>query len=363
PTQTSRRTRVLRRVDGISKITRHSRQLQSLIGFGEERGEAANYLIDFQGSKLAQRVAELLLWGVYIPGSNGLETLVSPRNGLRSVASKCFLSRPISSKFHANAAGCQLTGEMWSRKYERKGAGRQPPALPLPRAYTLALPFALFAYLRAAGDKEGEGHKLTYAEQQQSQRAAAAVLAGAVCAAVSVFCAGVVRDCADTLYCWDEGKWKRRERQQVWGAFDPSPSDLVSPPLDDEATAGLGLNFAGFDLTRFGFGLGGTGPAAAAEQGGRGEEPVYVLTAHKRGRESEEPGAVAYLYRSATAAQERGRDTVPPRASGRQQPSFERARVLAAACAAAPQPQLRVEIESDDTDSLDSSYIRSFPGP
>lgn len=58
---------------------------------------------------------------------------------------------------------CGLTGNgFWEgvggvREVREKGAERAPPTLPLPRAYTLALPFALVAYLRAAGDREGEG--------------------------------------------------------------------------------------------------------------------------------------------------------------------------------------------------------------
>ncbi|KAJ7266945.1 hypothetical protein B0H12DRAFT_1098879 [Mycena haematopus] len=77
------------------------------------------------------------------------------------------------------------------KELREKGAERQPPEMALPRAYTLALPFALCAYLRAVGDPGGEG--ASYAEKQRAA-VGAAVLAGAVCAAVGVFCAGVVRD-------------------------------------------------------------------------------------------------------------------------------------------------------------------------
>ncbi|KAJ7754461.1 hypothetical protein B0H16DRAFT_1886570 [Mycena metata] len=216
---------------------------------------------------------------------------------------------------------CGLTGAgFWDGvkgvRALREGAReRAPPALPLPRAYTLALPFALVAYLRAAGDREGE-EGVSYAEQQRAA-IAAAVLAGAVCAAVSVFCAGVVRDCADTLYVChliDRLAGRRpgtegrdAERQEVWAAFDPSP-DLTSPPLDAEAQAGFGpLNFGGFDFGRFGFFGGGGGVDAAAaggERGGRGEEPVYA----RLRRTSEEANRKA-----PPPPPHRGRDTAPPR--------------------------------------------------
>ncbi|KAK7044643.1 hypothetical protein R3P38DRAFT_2879943 [Favolaschia claudopus] len=217
---------------------------------------------------------------------------------------------------------CGLTGTgFWEgvsgiRELRDKGAERQLPALPLPRAYTLALPFALFAYLRAAGDTEGE-EGISYADQQRAA-IAAAILGGSVCAAVSVFCAGVVRDCADTLYVCHlidraadrlpgtEGT--DRERQELWGAFDPSP---VDPPRDAEAAAGFNLNFAGFDFARFGFGFGGGdgGGAEVREQGGRGEEPVYA----RLRRTSEEmnrkvpPPSVPYL------SPQRGREAGPSR--------------------------------------------------
>ncbi|KAJ6588831.1 hypothetical protein B0H19DRAFT_1101385 [Mycena capillaripes] len=222
---------------------------------------------------------------------------------------------------------CGLTGVgFWEgasgvREVREGAPERAPPALPLPRPYTLALPFALFAYLRAAGDREGE-EGVSYADQQRAA-IAAAVLAGAVCAAVGVFCAGVVRDCADTLYVChliDRAAGKRPgtegrdgERQEVWGAFDPSPADL---PLDAEAAAGFGLNFGGFDFGRFGFG-GGAGAGAGGEQGGRGEEPVYA----RLRRTSEEanrkvpppPHAGSSQYSASASAAPRGRDTAPPR--------------------------------------------------
>ncbi|KAJ7666263.1 hypothetical protein DFH06DRAFT_1470426 [Mycena polygramma] len=210
---------------------------------------------------------------------------------------------------------CGLTGTgFWEgasgvRELREKAAERAPPSLPLPRPYTLALPFALVAYLRAAGDREGE-EGISYADQQRAA-IAAAVLAGAVCAAVGVFCAGVVRDCADTLYVChlvDRAAGKRPgtegrdgERQEVWGAFDPSPADLTSPPLDAEA--GFGLTFGGFDFGRFGFG-GGAG--AGAEQGGRGEEPVYA----RLRRTSEEANRKAPPTPSGPS-QPRGRDSAP----------------------------------------------------
>ncbi|KAJ7163574.1 hypothetical protein C8R43DRAFT_1233168 [Mycena crocata] len=202
---------------------------------------------------------------------------------------------------------CGLTGAgFWEgvkgvRDVRASAAERAPPALPLPRPYTLALPFALVAYLRAAGDREGE-EGISYADQQRAA-IAAAVLAGAVCAAVGVFCAGVVRDCADTLYVChlidraagkrpgSDGRDGEGERQEVWGAFDPSPADLVSPPHDAETGFG-NFNLGGFNLGGFGFGMGGG--AGEREGGGRGEEPVYARlrrTSEEENRKAPLPAA------------------------------------------------------------------------
>jgi len=195
---------------------------------------------------------------------------------------------------------------------------------------------------------------------------------------VSVFCAGVVRDCADTLYVChliDRAAGRRPgtevnegrdgERHEVWGAFDPSPTDLTSPPLDAEAAGGFGFNFGGFDLTRFGFGLGGAGAGGggAGEQGGRGEEPVYARL--RRTSEEANRKALPPLPQS----QQRGRDTAPPRGFRPPTGEFSSVRVysppprssLAASSTqrhvaqpqAPPPHQPPVDIESD-VDSLDS---------
>ncbi|KAJ7927522.1 hypothetical protein B0H13DRAFT_1970740 [Mycena leptocephala] len=294
---------------------------------------------------------------------------------------------------------CGLTGAgFWEgvngvREVREKAPERAPPALPLPRPYTLALPFALFAYLRAAGDREGE-EGVSYADQQRAA-IAAAVLAGAVCAAVGVFCAGVVRDCADTLYVChliDRAAGKRPgteersgERQEVWGAFDPSPADPASPPLDAEAQAGF--TFGGFDFGRFGFGGGAGAGAAGGEQGGRGEEPVYARlrrTSEEANRKVPAPSHASHAQHSAP----RGRDTArgfrpphrefssvrdyspPPRQAQQQEwhPPAAAAAAMRSSLAAsdidmspqrhvaqpqAPARQPPVEIESD-ADSLDS---------
>ncbi|KAF7319042.1 hypothetical protein HMN09_00240400 [Mycena chlorophos] len=180
---------------------------------------------------------------------------------------------------------CGLTGSSFGdgvrgvRELRAAGAERAVPSLPLPRPYTLALPFALVAYLRTAGDRDTEG--VSYMEQQRAA-IVAAVLAGLVCAAVSAFCAGVVRDGADTLYVChlvDRAAERRpaagdEEREAIWGSFDPTPAD-GGIPQDAEAMLGLGgLNIGGFNLGGLFAGAGGTN--AAAEQGGRGEEPVYA---------------------------------------------------------------------------------------
>ncbi|KAF7360400.1 hypothetical protein MVEN_00769900 [Mycena venus] len=204
---------------------------------------------------------------------------------------------------------CGLTGSgFWEgvgsvKEIREKGAERQPPALPLPRA-------------------EGE-EGVSYAEQQRAA-IAAAVLAGAVCAAVSVFCAGVVRDCADTLYVChliDRAAGRRpsgnegagndaeRERADVFSAFDPSPTDLTSPPLDAEATAGFGLNFGGFDFTRF---LGGAGAGGGGEHGGRGEEPVYARL-RRTSEEANRKVPPPMMPQSQQQQQQRGREPAPPR--------------------------------------------------
>ncbi|KAJ7126113.1 hypothetical protein C8R44DRAFT_979977 [Mycena epipterygia] len=227
---------------------------------------------------------------------------------------------------------CGLTGAgFWEgvngvREVREAAAERTLPSLPLPRPYTLALPFALVAYLRAAGDREGE-EGISYADQQRAA-IAAAVLAGAVCAAVSVFCAGVIRDCADTLYVChliDRAAGKRPgtegrdgERQEVWGAFDPAPADLSAPPQDAET--GLGLNFGGFNFGFGGFGGGAeAGAGTSRERGGRGEEPVYARlrrTSEEANRKVPPPAAPSqYAAPSAQQQQQhnepRGRGTAP----------------------------------------------------
>ncbi|KAJ7485391.1 hypothetical protein FB451DRAFT_1431343 [Mycena latifolia] len=213
---------------------------------------------------------------------------------------------------------CGLTGAgFWEgvrgvREVRAAATERALPALPLPRPYTLALPFALVAYLRAAGDRVGE-EGISYAEQQRAA-VAAAVLAGAVCAAVGVFCAGVVRDCADTLYVCHlidraaGADGREAERQEVWGAFDPAPVDA---PRDAEAA--LGFNFGGFNFGGLGFGLGGGGAAGGEEggdrlAGGRGEEPVYA-----RLRRTSEEANRKVPPPPPQVQPQRGRETAPPR--------------------------------------------------
>ncbi|KAJ7064884.1 hypothetical protein C8F01DRAFT_1128586 [Mycena amicta] len=265
---------------------------------------------------------------------------------------------------------CGLTGRsFWDgvagvRELRAAGAERGVPSLPLPRPYTLALPFALVAYLRAAGDREGrEG--VSYMEQQRAA-VVAAVLAGLVCAAVGVFCAGVVRDCADTLYVChliDRLADKRpeagdSEREEIWSSFDPTPADhLANGPQDAEATVGLlNLNFAGFNFGGLFAGAGGV--ADHTEPGGRGEEPVYARlrrtsqdTAHGR------PASRGFRppSRDFSAASAAVRNYSPP-------PHV--------AVAVAPPPHASVAHDVDsDVDSLDSDSAgrggessSAFPG-
>ncbi|KAJ7100278.1 hypothetical protein B0H15DRAFT_796909 [Mycena belliarum] len=255
---------------------------------------------------------------------------------------------------------CGLTGaSFWEgargiRELRATAPERALPALPLPRPYTLALPFALVAYLRAAGDREGE-EGISYADQQRAA-VGAAILAGAVCAAVAVFCAGVVRDCADTLYVCHlidravgtEGR--DNERQEVWSAFDPAPADA---PRDAEAA--LGLNFGGFNFGGLGFGLGGAGggPGAevSSERGGRGEEPVYARlrrTSEEENRKVPPPPPL----------QPRGRERgfKAPGGEGAAAPQRDwRPPLAASASASMVKPQMHLEPEEEsDVDSLDS---------
>ncbi|CAK5274784.1 unnamed protein product [Mycena citricolor] len=191
----------------------------------------------------------------------------------------------VSGGAHAGVY-CGLNGRGWweavtgVRELKAAGGERVPPPLPLPRPYMLALPFALMVYLRAAGDREGE-EGVSYADQQRAA-IGAAILAGAVCAAVSLFCAGVVRDCADTLYICHlidrtTGNTTRdSERQEVWNAFDPSPTQ--NAPSDPEQGLVIGgYNIGNLNLGAFPFGFGGAQTEAAGrESGGQGEEPVYA---------------------------------------------------------------------------------------
>ncbi|KAF7316418.1 hypothetical protein MIND_00160600 [Mycena indigotica] len=266
---------------------------------------------------------------------------------------------------------CGLTGaSFWDgvrgvRDLRSSGSERAVPSLPLPRPYTLALPFALVAYLRTAGDRDGQ-EGISYIEQQRAA-VVAAVLAGLVCAAVSVFCAGVVRDSADTLYVChliDRAADKRpeqgdEEREAVWGSFDPSPPN---PPQDAEAAIGLPLpinfNFGGLNLG----GLFSTaGPSTATEQGGRGEEPVYARLrrtslSHGDDMPPSRPPPASRGFRppskdfsSASAAV---RNYSPPPRIPSVHSSIQRQESLHSGSAVLPGTASR---DSDDVDSLDSN--------
>ncbi|KAJ6595738.1 hypothetical protein DFH09DRAFT_1410560 [Mycena vulgaris] len=226
---------------------------------------------------------------------------------------------------------------------------RASPALPLPRAYTLALPFALVAYLRAAGDQDG----MSYADQQRAA-IVAAILAGSVCAAVGVFCAGVVRDCADTLYVCHlidratgvGGEARDGERQEVWGAFDPSP--VEGTPSDVEAGLNppfnLPFNFGG--LFGGGADAGAAGIQPGGEQGGRGEEPVYA----RLRRTSEEANRKMPPPPPPAPPMTRGRDVaVTPVGRGR-----DAAVTAPPTQHHPPPPPPRAPSPDSDVDSLDS---------
>ncbi|KAJ7647161.1 hypothetical protein FB45DRAFT_892582 [Roridomyces roridus] len=282
---------------------------------------------------------------------------------------------------------CGLTGSgFWEgvrgvKEVRQSASERALPVLPLPRAYTLALPFALVSYLRAAGDRDGE-EGISYAEQQRAA-IAVALLAGAVCAAVSIFCAGVVRDCSDTLYMCHlidraagKGPDSEGERKEVWAAFDPSPVNLGQP--QDLETGFGGLNFGGFNFGGFGFGGGTTDVAGERERGGRGEEPVYA----RMRRTSEEanrkvpPPLPLPVPRPGPSTSSRGfrapsgdfaasalRDLSPPPSRQSREEGQMRSSVL-------PPPPVRaphVEDLDSDVDSLDSrsgggESSGAFPG-
>ncbi|TFK36414.1 plasma-membrane choline transporter-domain-containing protein [Crucibulum laeve] len=102
---------------------------------------------------------------------------------------------------------------------------REPPLTLLTIApLTLTFPFALTTYLFVA-------HTLDAPQQALG----AAMLAGGVTALVGLFCVGLVKDAADTLYicyCIDKFAGERR-REEVFVAFEydtPAPSNAQRPP-------------------------------------------------------------------------------------------------------------------------------------
>ncbi|KAG5642920.1 hypothetical protein DXG03_001871 [Asterophora parasitica] len=104
-----------------------------------------------------------------------------------------------------------------------KGAGGEPPLMLLTIApLTLTFPFALTTYLFVA-------HTLGAPEQALG----AALLAGGVTALVGLFCVGLVKDTADTLYicyCIDKDVGQRR-REEVFTTFEygaPPPRTQAS---------------------------------------------------------------------------------------------------------------------------------------
>ncbi|EMD38127.1 hypothetical protein CERSUDRAFT_82365 [Gelatoporia subvermispora B] len=111
--------------------------------------------------------------------------------------------------------------------YRRRFKTEPPLTLLTVAPLTLTFPFALGTYLFVA-------HTLDAPQQALS----AAMLAGGVTALVGLFCIGLVKDTADTLYicyCIDKDVGKRR-RQEVFEAFEyesrrrPAPAPPQRPP-------------------------------------------------------------------------------------------------------------------------------------
>ncbi|TFK23466.1 hypothetical protein FA15DRAFT_681165 [Coprinopsis marcescibilis] len=95
----------------------------------------------------------------------------------------------------------------------RKGFGKEPPLTLLTISpLVLTFPFALITYLFVA-------HTL----KSPNEALGAAVLAGGVTALVGLFCVGLVKDTADTMYlcyCIDKDLGERR-REEVFVIFEP----------------------------------------------------------------------------------------------------------------------------------------------
>jgi len=110
-------------------------------------------------------------------------------------------------------------------KYRRKFKTEPPLTLLTVAPLTLTFPFALTTYLFVA-------HTLSAPDQALG----ASLLAGGVTALVGLFCVGLVKDTADTLYicyCIDKDTGDKR-RDEVFAAFEyesqPQPTSRRSPP-------------------------------------------------------------------------------------------------------------------------------------
>ncbi|KAJ6622200.1 hypothetical protein B0H10DRAFT_916837 [Mycena sp. CBHHK59/15] len=203
-----------------------------------------------------------------------------------------------------------------------------------------------------------------------------ALLAGAVCAAVSVFCVGLVRDCADTLYMChridhtageSRGARTGEGREEIWGALLLL---LVRPlPRRDgrghRAAARPGDGLRGLQLWELrarGAGWLGGGPLPPP----RADEPAY-MRAH-----AEEPPYV----RARRTSEEENRKVPPPEAYS-VSPDAYSARMERSAYSARdepsrgphssqdfihPHPQAHPDSDSDSLDEGGGESSGMFPG-
>ncbi|KAF8958026.1 plasma-membrane choline transporter-domain-containing protein [Flammula alnicola] len=154
----------------------------------------------------------------------------------------------------------------------RRFTSEPPLALLTISPLTLTFPFALMTYLFVA-------HTLG----APNEALGAALLAGGVTALVGLFCVGLVKDTADTLYmcyCIDKAAGERR-REEVFIAFEYDGSSNTddarrpsgSPQHQHKPAAGgtraLGLGKVGFGFAAPGHRRSTSGGGSAASTGGR----------------------------------------------------------------------------------------------
>ncbi|KAI0689420.1 plasma-membrane choline transporter-domain-containing protein [Cytidiella melzeri] len=132
-----------------------------------------------------------------------------------------------------------LTGAVESEAYKQKFRTEPPLTMLTIAPLTLTFPFALTTYLFVAHTLDAPDEALE-----------AALLAGVVTALVGLFCVGLVKDTADTLYmcyCIDKDTGMKH-REEVFSAFEyntPRPPATQAPrtvPAAPQPTRPSGLN-------------------------------------------------------------------------------------------------------------------------